>query len=419
MINNYGGILLLRIYNSLTRRIELFHPLKKDKVDIFTCGPSVYEQPHIGNYRTFLYEDVLQRYLEYLGFSVKRLIAITDIEDKSIAKAEDEGISIQELTEKNIELFFKEAQLLKMRPFTYASRFSTAVDQSVKLIETLVNKGYAYLYEYEGAKNYYYDALRFPGFGKLSRLDTSNWPKKKLRFHKDTYPGMRWNRGDFILWHGLKKGDKVYWDTGIGCGRPSWNIQDPAVITKHLGYTIDIACGGIDNIFRHHDYNIAIMEGVSGKTFSTYWMHGGHLLLDGKKMSKSKGNIIYLEDLFDKGFLNSQIRFFLIYCHYREKLNFTYESLENSCRKLDDFRKMVNNLNISESRQLPAKRPRSSTNIKTTFEENMSNDLSVKSAFDNLYKLLIKMSEHETTRVERQKTLSDLQEVDNVLQVIF
>jgi len=175
------------------------------------------------------------------------------------------------------------------------------------------------------------------------------WPRKKRRFHLDTYPGTPWNRGDFILWHGCKKGDSVCWDAEIGRGRPAWNIQDAAVVTRHLGFAIDVACGGVDNLVRHHDYTLAVAEAVSGKAFARYWLHGAHLFVDGKKMSKSRGNVYYPADLLAKGFRNDHVRFFLIYGQYREKLNFTWKKLAETSRKLDAFKAMVKDLEKAES----------------------------------------------------------------------
>ena len=177
-------------------------------------------------------------------------------------------------------------------------RSSTSVEQAVYLIRKLLEKGCAYRHK----GDIFFDPLKFEGFGKLFRLDMSKWPKTRKRFKQDTYPGRRWNLGDFILWHGCRKGDKVCWDTEIGRGRPSWNIQDPAMISETMGYSLDIFCGGIDNLYRHHDYNIAVMESVSGKELSRYWLHGQHVLVGGKKMSKSLHNIVYPEDLLAQGF---------------------------------------------------------------------------------------------------------------------
>lgn len=260
----------------MTQRLEAFQPLEDKQVKMYTCGPSIYQLPHIGNYRTFLYEDILQRYLEYLDYKVERVLNITDVEDKAIEEAEKEDVTLKKLTERNAKIFLEELKMLKAKTPSYIPRSSTTVDQAVSLIEKLLEKGYAYWYK----GNVYYNPLKFRGFGKLYGLDMSKWPKEKRRFHKDTYPGNRWNRGDFILWHGYKKGDKVYWDAKLGKGRPAWNVQDPAMAVQRLGYKVDMCCGGIDNVIRHHDYVIAVVEGVTHEQFARYWLHGAHLYVD-------------------------------------------------------------------------------------------------------------------------------------------
>jgi cysteinyl-tRNA synthetase len=332
---------LLCLYNTLTRKADPFKPLEDMLVKMYTCGPSTYQRAHIGNYRTFLYEDILQRYLEYLGYTVTRLITLTDVEDKAISEAKKEWLSVAELTQRNEAEFFRDFELLKIKVPDHTVRASNVVNQSVALIKTLMKKGYAYRYPHEDVENVYFDPLKFGGFGKLAHLDMSKWPRKKRRFHIDTYPGSPWNKGDFVLWHGCKKGESVCWDTEIGTGRPAWNIQDAAMVTKHLGFAIDVACGGIDNLVRHHDYTLAVTEAISGRTFARFWLHGAHLLVDGKKMSKSRGNVYYPADLMAKGFREDHVRFFLIYGQYREKLNFTWEKLAETSRKLDALKSMV------------------------------------------------------------------------------
>ena len=184
------------------------------KVKMYTCGPSTYQRPHIGNYRTFLFEDILQRYLEYLGYRVTRLITLTDVEDKAIAQAEKERLSVEELTRRNEDIFFRDFELLKIKMPDYTVRASAVVDQAATLIKALMEKGYAYRYTHNGAENAYFDPLKFAGFGKLAHLDMSKWPKKKRRFHKDTYPGTPWNKGDFILWHGcVRRRNRVLGDS--------------------------------------------------------------------------------------------------------------------------------------------------------------------------------------------------------------
>ena len=289
------------------------------------------------------------------------------------------------------------------------------------MISKLVDNGYAYNYTYEGEKSVYFNPLKFKGFGKLAHLDMSKWPKKKRRFHKDTYPGTPWNLGDFVLWHGCKQDDVCY-QTPIGRGRPAWNIQDAAIVTKHLGFTVDVACGGVDNLVRHHDYTLAVAEAVSGKPFARYWLHGGHLFVEGKKMSKSKGNVYYPSDLSAKGVSGGQLRFFLIYGRpYREKLNFTFEKLAKTSQRLDSFKSMVADLQKIKLSNLNENEKELTSKITVDFEKNLNNNLDVKSAFDSLYETIRKLYERrQLLGAKDEKNLfNGLRKVDNVLQCIF
>jgi cysteinyl-tRNA synthetase len=390
---------------------------------MFTCGPSIYNRPHIGNYRTFLFEDVLQRYLEARGYDVQRLINFTDVEDKAIAEARQNGLSLAELTEPVAQGFFDDCRLLRIKlPETAVSRSSTSIDQAVALIRRLLDKGIAYWH----AGNVYYDPLKFKGFGKLYGLDMSRWPKKKIRFHKDTYRGHRWNMGDFILWKGRDKGepDAAYWDTELGQGRPSWNVQDPGMITKHLGYQIDISCGGVDNLYRHHDYNIAVIEGVSGKTFARYWLHGEHVLADGVKMSKSRGNIVTIEDLLIRGFSPHHVRFYLIYGHYRNKLNLNEEHLMVARGKVDTLRALADRIATGNGGGRRSHPSASSLihRLGTEFESHMNNDLNVKGAVDAIFELLQQLSqlaaEGGLSRSDCRNVEKKLTAIDAVWQVL-
>ncbi|MFH1090735.1 MAG: class I tRNA ligase family protein [Pseudomonadota bacterium] len=409
----------LYLTNTLSREKELFASRKKGKVKMFTCGPSTYSRAHVGNYRTFLYEDVLQRYLEYLGYDVERMIHFTDLEDKAIAEASGRGISLKELTGPVEDRFFKEAGLLSIKLPEYIPRASTSADQAVHLIKILLDKGYAYWHE----KDVFYDPLKFKGFGKLYGLDLSRWPKKKQRFHKDTYPGQRWNLGDFILWHGGKK-DGVYWDTEIGPGRPSWNIQDAAMITRNLGYKIDIAGGGVDNLFRHHDYTLAVIEAVSKEVFSPYWLHGEHVLVKGTKMSKSRGNIVYLENLFEQGYKPEYIRFFLVYGHYREPLDLTNENLERIAGKLVSIREMIRQLTSEDfdGRHTSRQARELIEGTEETFRERMNDDLDVKGAFDgvrkNLSGLMSLKMKGQFSGGDAEKLRRTLGKIDGVFHVL-
>jgi cysteinyl-tRNA synthetase len=415
---------MLELYNTMSRKKEVFRPIDDQTVKMFTCGPSIYGRTHVGNYRTFLWEDVLQRYFEYQGYRVDRVLNFTDVEDKAIAEAEKEGTDIQELTGRMADRFFQDAVLLGIKLPETIPRSSTSVDQAVKLIETLMDKKYAYRH----GKDIFFDPLKFEGFGKLFRLDMTRWPREKKRFRKDTYPGRRWNLGDFILWHGFREGEKVFWDTGIGRGRPSWNIQDPAMITEHLGFSIDISCGGIDNLYRHHDYNLAVIEAASGREFARYWVHMEHLLVDGKKMSKSMGNIVYPDDLLDKGYNGRHIRFYLLYGQHGKTINLTEGNLQRASRKLDLFMGMAAKLTAarSSSDEPVASDTGAEEFIKRVtgdFEKCMNDDLDVKAAFDALHEILSrlvalkeagKLSREDSRRVEQ-----NLRKVDEVLKFIF
>lgn len=251
------------------------------------------------------------------------------------------------------------------------------------------------------------------------------WPKNRRHFRKDTYNGMRWNLGDFVLWHGYRGGDEVSWETGIGRGRPAWNIQDAAMATKFLGFRIDVSCGGIDNLYRHHDYTIAVAEGVSGKEFSRYWLHGEHLLVKGKKMSKSRGNVVYVDDLLRRGYGPEQIRFYLIYGHYRRSMSLTEDKLREAVKTLDDLREMVGELISARPSAIGPCEVADElvVTLKRRFEEHMNDDLDVKGAFDALLKAIQEIGSlgrgGGLGKDGREKIAQGLAEIDNVLQVIF
>ena len=413
----------LQLYNTLTRKIEIFSPRRKDEVKMFTCGPSIYDTPHIGNYRTFLYEDILHRYLEYLGFRVNRLINFTDVEDKSIQRAEQDATTLTDLTGQKADAFYRAAGLLHIRLPDYIPRSSTSVDQAVRLVMKLLRKGYAYRHQ----GSIFYDPLKFKGFGKLAGLDMRKWPRKKRRYWKDTYPGNRWNLGDFILWHAYdeQRDGKVFWETELGRGRPAWNIQDPAMISSQLGFAVDICCGGVDNLFRHHDYTIAVLEGVSGVALSRFWLHGEHLLLDGRKMSKSSGNIIYPATLVDEGFTGTALRFHLIGQHYRKKINLTRASLAASRARLNDLRRLALDL---LGPLAPAGRSFPETDklierLTGEFARHMSSDLHVGAACasleNNMTELVRRKNSHQIGQQQYQRIRRLLPAIDAVLQILF
>ncbi len=392
----------LLLKNTLTGRRDPFRQRHGDGVRLFTCGPSVYNRPHIGNYRTYLVQDILQRYLEYRGHHVLRVLNFTDVEDKAVDEAKRRGLSLFDLTRDNEAIFLHEAMRLGIRLPGIIPRSSTSVDQAVELIRILLDKGHAYRYR----GSVFFDPLTLPDFGKLFGLDLSKWPQKRIRFWRDTYPGKRWNLGDFILWHAAKRGEPeaFVWDTALGRGRPAWNIQDPAMISQHLGYELDICCGGVDNLYRHHDYNIAVMEAVSGKELAPCWLHGEHLLVRGAKMSKSKGNIIYPEDMFRDGVSPHELRFYLLSGHYRKTMSLTDRRLERARERLDRIRGRIRLLREGAKDAAPdadAEAFEDVRKMRLLAEQYLDDDLDVPGAVESLERDL-----SELVRKREQNSLS-------------
>ena len=405
---------MLKLFNSLGKRMEKFVPANSSVTNIFTCGPSVYQRSHIGNYRTFLFEDTLVRYLEYCGFRVTRGMNFTDIEDKALVEARRRGTTLRRLTTGNIGIFTKEMKQLRMKTPDYLPRASENVESAVEIIEGLIRKGVAYRH---GA-DIYFDPLQFPRFGTLYGLDMSRWPKKKIRFHKDTYPGMRWNRGDFIVWHGCQADDRACWDTSLGSGWPAWSIQDPSMIAPLFDETLSIYCGGIDNLVRHHDYSLAILESIRPYPMAKYWLHCHHLHVDGEKMSKSLGNIVYLEMLTNRGFTAQELRFFLIDGHYRRKMNYREDRFRVSSEKLRVLRDRVRGI-AKKARGALRSDSETAGKLEALFRSGMDDDLHVGRAIDGLSGLLAEKDRAGMTREQAAALLTSLQRIDGVLKVLF
>jgi cysteinyl-tRNA synthetase len=405
---------MLELFNSLGKRIETFQPVSGDIVHIFTCGPSVYQRSHIGNFRTFLFEDILVRYLEYSGYRVKRGMNFTDIEDKAIQEAVRRKTSLADLTEANIQAFIREMHAMSMKIPDYMPRASHSVDYAVDIIERLLDLRVAYWHK----GNVYFDPLKYRGFGELYGLDMTQWPAKKRRFHRDTYQGLRWNRGDFVLWHGSEEKEGMWWDTKIGRGRPAWNIQDPSMIIQYFNDTLSIYCGGIDNLFRHHDYSRAILESIRPYPMARFWLHCHHLYVDNRKMSKSKGNVYYIDTLRKQGYKLDEIRFFLIYGHYRKRLNFSYKSMGKAAENLKRLKQAVGAIlrHAEPGLQFDSA---AAKETKLNFVRKMDSDLDVKGAIDNLQRFLSVMAVKHLKSNTAAGVIHALREIDEVLRVIF
>lgn len=322
-----------KIYNTLSRAVEVFEPIEAGKVRLYTCGPTVYNAPHIGNLRSFLFEDVLRRALELFGYEVHHVMNLTDVEDKIIAKAIETGASLDEVTEPHIESFFASLDALQMKRADDYPRATRYVDSMIEIVETLIEKDHAY----ESDGSVYFRVESFPEYGRLSRIDLSQM-RRGERVETDEYE--KDDVRDFVLWKSAKAGEPS-WPSPWGEGRPGWHIECSAMARDLLGPNIDMHCGGVDNIFPHHENEIAQSECSAEGAFARYWVHAEHLLVDGKKMSKSLGNQYLLQELQEKGISARAVRYLFSSVHYRQKLNFTFQSAAqaiSALRRVDDLR---------------------------------------------------------------------------------
>src|SRR6185437_14972556 len=320
------------LHNSLTNQIEPLTPIRPQEVRIYTCGPTVYDFAHIGNFRTFLFQDVLRRFLRARGYRVLQAMNLTDVDDRIIQKAAAAKVSIREYTEKYIQAFLEDLAALRVQMPEELVRATEHIPDMVALIESLQAKGMTYTSE----GSIYFRIAKFPEYGKLSKIDTTGM-QAGARVDVDRYE--KDDARDFALWKAPKPGEH-FWETPIGPGRPGWHIECSAMAMKYLGDTIDIHTGGVDLMFPHHENEIAQSEAATGKPFVRLWLHAEHLIIEGQKMSKSLGNFFTLRDLFAKGRKPSAVRFLLISVPYRRQLNFTEEGLkqaENSIERLRNF----------------------------------------------------------------------------------
>lgn len=336
---------LIRFHNTLTGRPEDFKPLQDGKVLMYACGPTVYDYAHIGNFRTFVFEDLLRRFLESEGFEVRHVMNVTDVDDKTIAGARREGKNLGQFTKFYQRAFDEDSETLNILPPTIQPKATEEIAGMTALIQALIRKGAAY----ESDGSVYYRVAFFERYGDLSKKDLKK-NIKGARVDVDEYA--KEEGADFVLWK-KAKGDEPSWDSPWGKGRPGWHIECSVMSMRHLGETIDIHAGGEDLIFPHHENEIAQSEAATGKPFVRYWLHAKHLLVDGEKMSKSKGNFYTLRDLLEKGHDPMAIRYVLLSVHYRSPLNFTLEGLKSAKSTLNSVEIFYQNVKQHEGLRRP------------------------------------------------------------------
>ena len=326
----------IQLHNTLSGKTESFVPQKAGEVRMYTCGPTVYDYAHIGNYRTFVFQDILRRFLKLRGFKLNHVMNLTDVDDRIIANAAAAGKSIRDYTEKYVQAFFDDCKTLSIEAPEHWIRATDYIDDMVKLIQRLQQK--TFTYPSEGS--IYYRITKFPEYGKLSKIDLTGI-QAGARVDNDRYE--KESARDFALWKAPKPGEH-FWETPIGPGRPGWHIECSAMAMKFLGETLDIHTGGIDLAFPHHENEIAQSEAATGKPFVRYWLHAEHLLVEGEKMSKSLGNFFTLRDLFGKGYKPSALRFALASVPYRKQLNFTFDGLQQATSSVERLRNFADRL---------------------------------------------------------------------------
>jgi cysteinyl-tRNA synthetase len=371
----------IRLHNTLSGQTEPFVPLKPGEVGIYTCGPTVYDYAHIGNYRTFVFQDVLRRFLKLRGYKLDHVMNLTDVDDRIIAKAAAAGVSIREYTQKYADAFFVDCKTLSIEAPERWVRATDCIDDMVQLIQRLQEKTYTYVSE----GSIYYRIAKFPGYGKLSKIDLTGI-QAGARVDNDRYE--KESARDFALWKAPKPGEH-FWETPIGPGRPGWHIECSAMAMKFLGETLDIHAGGIDLAFPHHENEIAQSEAATGKPFARYWLHAEHLLVEGEKMSKSLGNFFTLRDLFAKGYKPSAVRFALASVPYRRQLNFTFDGLQQAASAVERLRNFSDRL--AQGKFPEGQQPEMAKRIAQAaqeFDEGLSDDLTTARALAAAYDLV-------------------------------
>jgi cysteinyl-tRNA synthetase len=369
---------MLRFFNTYSRALEEFAPRDPPNVSMYTCGPTVYSNAHIGNFRAYIFEDLLQRHLETRGFKVHRVMNITDVDDKTIRGAREAKISLNDFTEPFKRGFFEDLDTLRIKR---ANEYPGATEprylaRMIEMIAELIKRDLAYQAE---DKSVYFRINKFPEYGKLAHLNLEEL-RPTGRVRSDEYE--KENIGDFALWKAWDEEDgDVGWDSPWGRGRPGWHIECSAMSTVLLGDQLDIHCGGVDNIFPHHEAEIAQSEGVTGKKFVRYWMHCAHLLVDNQKMSKSLGNFYTLRDVVAKGYSGREVRYALLRVHYRVPLNFTFEGMEESRQALTRIDEWLERLRETST----SRKARGTPGPTDDFQRALDDDLNISGALGVLF----------------------------------
>lgn len=409
----------LSFYNSLTRQIDTFAPLEKGRVKLYTCGPTVYDYAHIGNFRAYIFEDLLRRTLQFCGCEVTQIMNLTDVDDKTIRNAIQTQTPLNDYTAKYKRAFFEDLKTLRIEPAEHYPAATDHIQDMIDLVQALLDKGYAYIAD---DKSIYFSIAKFKDYGQLVNIDPEQM-KSTTRVSNDEYA--KESVADFALWKAHTEADgDVKWDSPWGPGRPGWHIECSAMSMRYLGPTFDIHTGGSDNMFPHHEDEIAQSEAANGCQFVRYWLHCAHLIVEGKKMSKSLGNFFTLRELLDKGYNGRILRWVLLSTHYRQPLNFTFKSCDDargSLRRMDEL--------IQRLQQAAQQADTENSGLamildehKSEFKGGLEDDLNISVALASLFGLVKalnkELDQNSIGGKDAEHALDTLRELDQVLGVM-
>lgn len=408
----------MKVYNSLTRTKEEFVPMSKDEVKIYVCGPTVYNFFHLGNARPFVVFDTLRRYMEYIGYKVNFVQNFTDVDDKIINRAKEEGLTAPEVSEKYIEEYFKDTKAINVREATTHPKVSDNIPQIIEFVQTLIDKGYAY--EVEG--DVYYSPRKFEGYGKLSKQNIEDLEAgARIMIEEKKHDPL-----DFALWKARKEESEIAWESPWGMGRPGWHIECSAMSKRYLGPTIDIHAGGQDLQFPHHENEIAQSEACNGVPFARYWMHNAYITIDKEKMSKSLGNFFTVREILEK-YKGEVIRFFLLSGHYRSPIDFNDKLMDMAKNSLARFENAKSNLEHlietgeGEMTEAEAAVFAKYDEYRIAFKTAMDDDLNTADAITAIFELVTEINtavKDGASKEFAQKSLDTLLELTHVLGLL-
>jgi cysteinyl-tRNA synthetase len=405
----------IQFHNTLTGKKEPFAPLHAGEVRIYTCGPTVYDFAHIGNFRTFVFQDILRRFLRSRGFKLRHVMNLTDVDDRIIANAAAQGVSIFEYTEKYTKAFLDDMAVLSIERPEKIIKATDHIEEMVALTERLRERSFTY--ESEGS--IYYRIAKFPGYGKLSKIDMSGI-RAGARVDVDRYE--KADARDFALWKAPKPGEH-FWQTRIGPGRPGWHIECSAMAMKYLGETLDIHTGGVDLMFPHHENEIAQSEGATGQPFVRFWLHAEHLIIEGEKMSKSLGNFFTLRDLLVKGVKPSTLRFLLASVPYRRQFNFTMDGLTQAASSVERLRNFATRLRTEkfpagENAAMTARVDKSHAEFDSGLDDDLNTAQALAAVFDLVRDANTAMDRGEFRAADASRVLEFLEKADAIFAVL-